>query len=163
MNNIIRFTAVLSLLVLVIAAINTTNASANPVINEAYAPKFLYTMSAKSGTYSDDRLTLNDVPLVVYFADRPARISGQLSIQVFQQGWGTGTGSFKNDPPNGTLSILGKDGNKNIVVELSDPNVDVEEGKISFKVRVLDGELPSAFDHATLFIDAKACPDCIGL
>lgn len=163
MKKIIRFTAALSLLVLVIAGLNTASVSANPVINEANAPKFLYTMSAKSGTYSDGTLTLNDVPLVVYFADRPARISGQLSIQVFQQGWGTGTGSFKNDPPNATLSILGKDGNKNIVVELSDPSVNPEEGKISFKASVLDGELPASFDHATLFIDAKACPDCIGL
>ena len=57
-----------------------TEVQAAPVINEADAPRFLYTMSAKSGAYADGRLTLNDVPLVVYFSDRPARISGQLSI-----------------------------------------------------------------------------------
>jgi hypothetical protein len=136
-------------------------AQANPVINEADAPKFLYTMSAKSGTYENGRLTLNDVPLVVYFSDRPARISGQLSIQVFEQGWRQGPDSFKADPPNATLSILSEDGNKNIVVELSEPDVKVKEGKISFKVRVLDGDLPKTFEHSTLFIDSFGpCPGC---
>ncbi|GJM14875.1 MAG: hypothetical protein DHS20C13_02020 [Thermodesulfobacteriota bacterium] len=162
MNRVIGYTTTLSLLAAIIFSVSAMVASANPVINEADAPKFLYTMSAKSGTFENGRLTLNDVPLVVYFADRPARISGQLSIQVFAQGWGTGTDSFKNDPPNATLSILGKDGDKNTVVELSDPNVVVEEGSISFKVRVLDGELPETFEHSTLFIDGGACPNCIG-
>ncbi len=132
---------------------------ANPVINEADAPKFLYTMSAKSGTYENGRLTLNDVPLVVYFADRPARISGQLSIQVFAQGWRQGPDSFKADPPNATLSILAEEGNQNIVVELSEPDVKVKEGSISFKVRVLDGELPEKFGHSSLFIDFNFGPN----
>jgi len=129
-------------------------AQANPVINEVDGPEFLYTMSAKSGTYADGVLTLNDVPLVVYFADRPARMSGQLSIQVFAQGWDAGAQTLEKDPPNGTLSILGEDKDNNVVLELSDPNVMVKEGKISFKVRVLFGELPENFGHATLFIDA---------
>ena len=126
---------------------------ANPVINEADAPKFLYAMSAKSGDYIDGTLTLNHVPMVVYFADRPARISGMLSIQVFAQGWNQGPDSFKADPPNGTLSILGEGGDNNVVVELSDPNVKVKEGSISFKIRVLQGELPKSFGLSTLFID----------
>ena len=134
-------------------------AQANPVINEADAPKFLYTMSAKSGTYENGRLTLKDVPLVVYFSDRPARLSGMLSIQVFAQGWDQGTGSFRADPPNATLSILTKDGANNVVVELSDPDVKVKEGSISFKVRVLDGELPKTFGTSTLFIDFNFGPN----
>jgi len=162
MNTIIRYTTTLSLLAAIIFGASAMVASANPVINETDAPKFLYTMSAKSGTFENGRLTLNDVPLVVYFADRPARISGQLSIQVFAQGWDSGTDNFRDDPPNATLSILSKDGDKNIVVELSDPNVMVKEGKISFKVKVLDGELPASFEHSTLFIDGGICPACIG-
>ena len=153
MKQIIRPT--LSLFALIVLGVS---AFANPVINEADAPKFLYTMSAKSGTFENGTLTLNDVPLVIYFSDRPARISGQLSIQVFEQGWRTGTDSFKADPPNATLSILAEGGDKNIVVELSDPSVMVKEGKISFKVKVLDGELPTSFEHSTLFIDYSS-PD----
>ena len=132
---------------------------ANPVINEADAPQFLFTMSAKSGTYNDGTLTLKDVPLVVYFADRPARKAGMLSIQVFAQGWNQGPDSFKVDPPNGTLSILGKDNDNNVVVELSDPNVAVKEGTISFTSKVLQGEIPASFEHASLFIDPVSLPD----
>ncbi|MEX0999551.1 MAG: hypothetical protein WD000_06295 [Thermodesulfobacteriota bacterium] len=149
---------ILILCMTIVLGMGVVLAQANPVINEADAPKFLYTMSAKSGTYENGRLTLNDVPLVVYFSDRPARISGQLSIQVFEQGWRQGPDSFKADPPNATLSILSEDGNKNIVVELSEPDVKVKEGKISFKVRVLDGELPKSFESSTLFVD-YASPD----
>ncbi|MFA9407549.1 MAG: hypothetical protein ACERKJ_01780 [Candidatus Dadabacteria bacterium] len=152
---------ILILCMTIVLGMGVVLAQANPVINEADAPKFLYTMSAKSGTYENGRLTLNDVPLVVYFSDRPARISGQLSIQVFEQGWRQGPDSFKADPPNATLSILSEDGNKNIVVELSEPDVKVKEGKISFKVRVLDGDLPKTFEHSTLFIDSFGpCPGC---
>jgi len=135
-------------------------AHANPVINEVDGPEFLYTMSAKSGTYADGVLTLSDVPVVVYFADRPARMSGQLSIQVFVQGWNTGPDTLEKDPPNATLSILGEDKDTNVVLELSEPNVMVKEGKISFKVRVLLGEIPESFGHSTLFIDGAICAAC---
>jgi len=152
---------ILILCMTIVLGMGVVLAQANPVINEADAPKFLYTMSTKSGTYENGRLTLNDVPLVVYFSDRPARISGQLSIQVFEQGWRQGPDSFKADPPNATLSILSEDGNKNIVVELSEPDVKVKEDTISFKVRVLDGDLPKTFEHSTLFIDSFGpCPGC---
>ena len=163
MNMIMRYTTALSIFIALVFCMGALMAGANPVINEVGTPKFLYTMSAKSGTFENDRLALKDVPLVVYFSDRPARLSGMLSIEVFAQGWDTGSSSFRNDPPNATLSILGKDGSNNVVVELSDPDVKVKEGSISFKVKVLKGELPKSFDHSTLFIDGGVCPDCIGL
>jgi len=144
---------ILFLCMTIIFSMGIVSAQANPVINEADAPKFLYTMSAKSGTFENGRLTLKDVPLVVYFSDRPARISGQLSIEAFAQGWDKGSDNFKADPPNATLSILDKDANNNVVVELSEPVVKVKEGSISFKVRVLDGDLPESLEHSTLFID----------
>ena len=149
---------VLSIFCLLIAA---QFAAANPVINESDSPQFLYTMSAKSGTFKDGVLALNDVPLVVYFSDRPARISGQLSIQVFEQGWNEQPGSLDSDPPNATLSILGDGEDTNVVVELSDPKVKVKEGVISFKVRVLKGELAETFGNSTLFIDGFPCLACI--
>ncbi len=146
-------TTTIAILTIISFVLSAGVIQANPVINEADAPKFLYTMSAKSGVYVDGTLTLNHVPLVVYFSDRPARVSGMLSIQVFAQGWNQGPDIFKVDPPNGTLSILNEGGNINVVLELSDPNVKVKEGSISFKVKVLQGELPKTFGHSTLFID----------
>ena len=144
---------ILSVLSIICFVLSAQFIQANPVINEADAPKFLYTMSAKSGTYANGTLTLKDVPLVVYFSDRPHRLSGMLSLQIFEQGWRQGPDSFKADPPNATLSILGKDNNTNVVVELTEPNVKVKEGTISFKARILQGEMPKSFGHATLFID----------
>ena len=146
---------ILLLCMIIMFSIGVVLAQANPVINEADAPKFLYTLSAKSGTFENGRITLKDVPLVVYFSDRPARISGMLSIQVFAQGWDKGSDNFRTDPPNGTLSILGKDGANNVVLELSNPDVKVKEGSISFKVRVLDKgtNIPKSFGNSTLFID----------
>lgn len=129
------------------------SAQANPVINEKDAPKFLYTMSSSSGKVEGDRIVLERVPLVVYFSDRPARISGQLSLQVFGQGWDQGPDSFRADPPNATLSILTAEGVQKVVIEISEPDVKVKEGSISFKYRVLQGELPKSFGTSTLFID----------
>jgi len=152
---------ILLLFMTTIFSMGVVLAQANPVINEVDAPKFLYALSAKSGTFENSRLTLKDVPLVVYFSDRPARLSGMLSIEVFAQGWDKGSDNFRNDSPNATLSILGKDGANNIVVELSNPDVKVKEGSISFKVRVLQGEMPKSFGNSTLFIDDVESSDSI--
>lgn len=146
--------ASLLLVFIFVLGLSLRSTDANPVINDADAPRFLYTMSAKSGTMEGDRLTLKGVPLVIYFSDRPHRLSGMLSLQVFAQGWDQGTDSFRADPPNATLSILSKDGAQNTVVEISEPDVKVKEGSISFKVRVLEGEVPKSFGTASLFIDA---------
>ena len=143
------------LLVVFVLGLSYQLAEANPVINDKDAPKFLYTLSASSGKMEGDRVILENVPLVVYFSDRPARISGQLSIQVFAQGWDQGSDSFRADPPNATLSILTDDGVQNAVIEISEPDVKVKDGSISFKVRVLDGEVPKSFGKATLFIDSN--------
>ncbi|NIP22639.1 MAG: hypothetical protein GWN81_19745, partial [Phycisphaerae bacterium] len=115
----------LTILTIICFVVAAQFVQANPVINEADAPEFLYTMSAKSGAYNDGRLTLNDVPLVVYFSDRPHKLSGMLSIQVFAQGWNNQSPRLVADPPNATLSILNDGGSNNIVVELSDPQVKV--------------------------------------
>lgn len=149
-----RYASLLLVFIFVLGlSLRTTDA--NPVINDADAPRFLYTISAKSGTMEGGRLTLKDVPLVIYFSDRPHRLSGMLSLQVFAQGWDQGTDNFRADPPNATLSILSKDGDRNTVVEISEPDVKVKEGSISFKVRVIEGEVPKSFGTATLFVDSN--------
>ena len=145
---------IIPLLILVIG-MGIEPTGANPVINEKDAPRFLYTMSAKSGTMEGGKLTLKDIPLVLYFSDRPDRLAGQLSLEVFAQGWDQGSDSFRADPPNATLSILIKDGVKNAVIEISEPDAKVKEGSISFKARVLEGDVPKSFGTATLFIDSR--------
>lgn len=143
------------LVIMFVLGLGFQHAEANPVINEKDAPRFLYTISAKSGTMEGDKLTLKDIPLVIYFSDRPNRLAGLLSLDVFAQGWDQGTDSFRADPPNATLSILTDGGVKNAVIEISEPDAKIKEGSISFKVRVLEGEVPKSFGSATLFIDGN--------
>ena len=122
------------------------------VINESKSPQYLYVLSAGKGSYKKDKLTLKSVtPLVVYFSDRPNRIAGHMGVEKFIGTWGKRPDSFKADPPNATLSIFDKSGNKNIVLELQNP--DLSDGKLTFDVRLLEGQLPPSFPASSLFID----------
>ncbi len=62
-----------------------------------------------------------------------------------------GDDSFKADPPNATLSVLKKDGAKNVVVELM--SVKQKSDSVVFKVSVLEGTIPEGFRTTSLFID----------
>lgn len=116
-------------------------------------PQYLFSISAKSGTYAADTLTLKDVPLVVYFTDRPQRSSGHMDLGAFVETWDEGGDTFKKDPPNAELSIFNGDGDKHAVLIVDKPVVSADD--ISFDVTVLNGDVPGAFGHATLFIDPK--------
>ena len=96
-------------------------------------------------------MTLNGVPNVIYFSDRPARKAGHMSVSHFVEMWNKGIDNFKTDPPNATLSVLKKDGAKNVVVELT--SVEQKRGSVVLKVAVLEGNLPQRFKTSTLFFD----------
>jgi len=91
---------------------------AEHVIDDSKNTGYLYVISGTSGSLEGDTLTLNGVPNVVYFSDRPHRIAAYLSLSEFIEMWNKGSDSFKADPPNATLSILGKVDEMNVVVEL---------------------------------------------
>ena len=115
-------------------------------------PSYLFVLSGESGSFEGDTLTLNDVPLVVYFSDRPYRVAGHMSLEKFVELWGKGSDSFKADPPNATLSIFGEQGNKDVVVELMEPRI--KEATLVFRVRLLKGNIAKSFGAASIFIDA---------
>ena len=102
-------------------------------------------------------MTLNGVPNVIYFTDRPARKAGHLSLEKFVESWNKGSDSFKADPPNATLSVLKKDGAKNVVVEIM--SVKQKNGSVVFKVAVLEGRSPESFNIATMFMDLISLGD----
>ena len=85
---------------------------AEHVIDDSKNTGYLYVISGTSGSLEGDALTLNGVPNVVYFSDRPNRIAGHLSLSNFVEMWDKGVDSFKADPPNATLSLLNKEGAK---------------------------------------------------
>lgn len=135
-------------LVLMLAA---TTVGAEHVISSKEKPEYLFVLSAESGSFKGDTLTLKDVPLVIYFSDRPDRIAGHMSLKKFVEDWGKGSNSFKKDPPNATISIFDPKGNKDVVIEISDPQL--SGGDLVIKVRVLQGRIPDSFGAVSLFID----------
>jgi len=126
--------------------------SAEHVIDDSKEPRYLFVISGTSGSLDGDTLTLNGVPNVIYFSDRPNRIAGHMSLSEFIEMWNKGSDSFQADPPNATFSILEKDGAKNIVVELL--SVEQKSGSVVFKISVQNGTDIRGFeDGGTLFID----------
>lgn len=119
--------------------------------NESQEPAYLFVLSGTSGKMEDDTLTINGMPNVVYFSDRPSRIAGHKSVADFVELWNKSSDSFKADPPNATLSIMDGDSAKNVVVELK--SVETKDDSVTFKVRVLQGEAPKTFSNSSLFID----------
>ncbi len=125
---------------------------AEHVIDDSKNTGYLFVISGTSGSLDGDTLTLNGVPNVIYFSDRPARKVGHISVSEFIEMWDKGVDSFKADPPNATLSVLKKDGAKNVVVELM--SVEQKSGSVVFKVAVLEGESSlGEFTAGTFFID----------
>lgn len=125
---------------------------ADHVIDDSKNTSYLFVVSGMSGSLDGDTLTLNGVPNVIYFSDRPVRKAGHMTLISFVEMWKNGSDSFKANPPNATLSVLTEDGDENIVVKLV--SVDQSSGSIKMPVVVLDGTVPQKFKAATLFIDA---------
>jgi len=57
---------------------------AENVIDDSKNTRYLFVLSATSGSLKGDTLTLNGVPNVVYFTDRPARKAGHMSVSKFR-------------------------------------------------------------------------------
>ena len=125
---------------------------AENVIDDSKEPSYLFVLSATAGSLKRDTLTLNGVPNVIYFSDRPTRKAGHLSLEQFVASWNKGVDSFKANPPNATLSVLKKDGAKNVVVELM--SAEQKNGSVVFKVVVLEGKVAESFEASSLFIDS---------
>ncbi len=124
---------------------------AEHVIDDSKNPGYLFVISGTSGSLDGDTLTLNGVPNVIYFSDRPARKAGHLSLKKFVEMWDQGDDSFKADPPNATLSVFHKDGANNVVLELM--SVEQKSGSVVFKVVELAPAVTETFATSSLFID----------
>ena len=132
----------------------STNVMADHVIDESENPRFLLVMSAVSGSYDGETLTLTSVPAVIYFSDRPYRIVGHMSLDEFVEMWGEGTDDLTADPPNAALSIFDDQDKRNAVMEISNPVLMNET--ITFTADILQGSIPASFSVSTLLIDVVA-------
>jgi hypothetical protein len=117
----------------------------------------LFVMNARGASLQGQTLTLAGVSLnSIVFADRPVRAAGHLLTQHLLEEWTEG--SFAKDPPNATVSVLSKDGAsiRDAVVELRDPHLDGD--RLTFDVRVLEGDLAGADGPASVFVDIIGLP-----
>jgi hypothetical protein len=80
------------------------------------------------------------------------RAAGHALTSILLDEWAQGD-SFGKDPPNATVSVLGKDGSsvRDVVVVLKSPKMDAD--KLTFDVQVLEGDLTGADGPAAIFID----------
>jgi hypothetical protein len=117
----------------------------------------LIVMNSRGASLQGQTLTLTGIsPNSIVFADRPVRAAGHdLTVHLLEE-W-AGNDSFAKDPPNATVSVLGKDGsNKDVVVVLKSPKMDGD--KLTFDVQVLEGDLAGADGAAAVFIDIIGRP-----
>ncbi|MCP4382920.1 MAG: hypothetical protein GY798_16125 [Hyphomicrobiales bacterium] len=127
--------------------------SATDAVDDSDSAEFLYSLSAKSGTFEGSTLTLNGVPRVVYFSDRPKRVAGHIALEKFLVDWGNGADNFAIDPPNAELVIHEETEDKHAVLIIDKPSV--HDDSISFRVKIIDETIPDSFEHAALFIDVR--------
>ena len=117
----------------------------------------LFVMNAHGASLQGQTLTLAGVsPTSIVFADRPVRAAGHLPTEALLGEWATG--DFAKDAPNATVSVLSKDGLSahDVVVELKSPHL--EGDRLTFDVRVLEGDLAAADGPAAVFIDIIGMP-----
>jgi hypothetical protein len=118
----------------------------------------LIVMNSRGASLQGDKLTLNGIlPNSIIFADRPVRAAGHALTAHLLEEWNTADGSFAKDPPNATVSVLGKDGTiKDAVLVLKTPKMNGEQ--LTFNVQVLEGDLAGSEGPASVFIDIIGLP-----
>lgn len=119
----------------------------------------LIVLNARGATLQGSTLTLSGVSSnAIIFADRPVRSAGHALTTHLIEEWNSGSDSFGKDPPNATVSTFNKDASltKDAVVVLESPKLDGD--KLTFNVKVLEGDLAGADGPAAVFIDIIGLP-----
>ena len=92
----------------------------------------------------------------LYFSDRPYRLVGSTAIEDFVAQWEVGDDTFGENPPNALISCFGDNGVSNLVVVLTEPELD--DGDLSFAVEVLTGDLVPSHGPVNVVIDSAGAP-----
>ena len=124
---------------------------------ETIMAEWLFVQNSTSITYSNGMLTLKGVnPVTIMFTDRPVRAAEHMMTKDFIPFWNEGKDNFHKDPPNAALSILEQDEMIDVVVTLHDPVLQGED--LTYRVTIIEGEIPASATHASLFIDVIGRP-----
>lgn len=135
----------------VLIVIGTVFASAEPAVDDSKNLRYLFILTADTGTFEDGTLTLNGTPIVAFFALGTKRDAGHFFLGTFIEMWNTKAVISEADPPRGTLNVLDDKGSNSCVIELSVPEGTINT--VTFKARILEGELPASFGSSSLFLD----------
>ena len=125
-------------------------AHAEHVVDDSEKPNYQFIISGDSGTLKDGELTLKGVPIVTFYSLGKDRGAGHFFVESFVKVWNEDASLLEKDPPNGTVSVLDKDGSSGANLELSDPEANLNV--ITFKARVLEGGIPEEFGPFSLYI-----------
>jgi hypothetical protein len=119
---------------------------------------YLFVQNAEAVTLAGGVLTLKDVnTATIFFSDRPDRIVGHTPTDEFVAQWGHGgDDSFAADPPNAALSILNGTEPQDIIVTISNPQL--QGGDLLYDVVVLEGNASASGEASSLFIDVIGRP-----
>ena len=137
------------------AAANAITAPAQKTIGVPSARQYstaLIVLNARGARLDGQKLVLDGVlPTATLFTSRPVRTVGHMVTPDMVEVWHTG--SFAKDPPNATVSAFSKDGSNvtDAVVELTAAKLEGE--KLTFDVKVLEGNLGKSDGPASVFID----------
>jgi len=135
---------------------SSASSPSKPSVKVEMVPS-LFVINARGANLQGQTLTLAGVsPTSIVFADRPVRAAGHLPTETLLEEWTTG--DFAKDAPNATVSVLSKDGLSahDLVVELRSPHL--EGDRLTFDVRVLEGDLAAADGPAAVFVDIIGLP-----
>lgn len=124
---------------------------------EADEIEALFVQTSHGMSYQDGKLSLHTLaPTTLFFSDRPDRVTGHITSEEFVNSWDKGPNNFASDPPNAVLSIFHPDMVSDIVVELTEPALAGDQ--LTYKVVILDGEMPASGGASALFIDVIGRP-----
>jgi hypothetical protein len=129
------------------------------MIEELQAEQSMFVQTARGITSDGSTLTLNDVtPATLYFSDRPQRVVGHMSTADFVDLWAEGDNSFEVDPPNAVLAFVqpGDSAPEDAVIVIQNPRL--EDGRLTYTIETLEGEVPTETGPVTLFIDPFGRP-----
>lgn len=110
----------------------------------------LFVQNAQSGSFNGKEITLEGVSPTIFFSQKPDKVAGSVSLDQFKTLWIDGQDTVA-DTTKGTLKIQTPQGEKHVTVELMNPQV--SGGRITYKARVVLGNIPRTFGSSTLFID----------
>ena len=112
----------------------------------------LIVLNARGAKLEGQKLALDGVmPSATLFTSRPVRTVGHMVTPDMVEIWRTG--SFAKDPPNATVSVFSKDGSSVADAVLVLNTAKLEGERLTFEVKLLEGDLGKADGPASVFID----------